>query len=54
MFGPFVGEMVGQRRSNAVAMDWTDLDDQMILALNLVTIHARATPLLWLTVSRPS
>src|SRR5271165_141462 len=35
-----------------VAMDWTDFDadDQTILALNLVTNHGRATPLLWLTV----
>ena len=33
-------------------MDWTDFDadDQTTLALNLVTNHGRATPLLWLTV----
>jgi len=33
-------------------MDWTDCDadDQTTLALNLVTNHGRATPLLWLTV----
>ena len=33
-------------------MDWTDFDgdDQATLALNLVTGHGRATPLLWLTV----
>jgi hypothetical protein len=33
-------------------MDWTDFDadDQATLALNLVTSHGRATPLLWLTV----
>jgi hypothetical protein len=52
MFGPWVAEMVGQRRSIVVAMDWTDFDadDQTTLALNLVTNHGRATPLLWLTV----
>ena len=50
--GPWVAEMVGQRRSIVVAMDWTDFDadDQTTLALNLVTNHGRATPLLWLTV----
>jgi len=33
-------------------MDWTDYDPdgQATLALNLVTTHGRATPLLWLTV----
>ena len=33
-------------------MDWTDFDadDQTTLALNLITNHGRATPLLWLTV----
>ena len=52
MFGPWVAEMIGQRRSIVVAMDWTDFnaDDQTTLALNLVTNHGRATPLLWLTV----
>src|ERR1700677_3527242 len=52
MFGPWVAEVVGQRRSIVVAMDWTDFDadDQTTLALNLVTNHGRATPLLWLTV----
>src|SRR5271154_544798 len=43
---------LGDRRSIVVAMDWTDFDadDQTTLALNLVTNHGRATPLLWLTV----
>ena len=33
-------------------MDWTafDRDGQATLALNLVTGHGRATPLLWVTV----
>src|ERR1039458_1110510 len=52
MFAPWVAEIVGQRKTIVVAMDWTDFDadDQTTLALNLVTNHGRATPLLWLTV----
>src|SRR5271166_3633584 len=52
MFAPWVAEIVGQRKTIVVAMDWTDFDadDQTTLALNLITNHGRATPLLWLTV----
>ncbi len=52
MFAPWVAEVVGQRKTIVVAMDWTDFDadDQTTLALNLITNHGRATPLLWLTV----
>ncbi len=48
MFAPWVAEVVGQRKTIVVAMDWTDFDadDQTTLALNLVTNHGRATPLL--------
>ena len=37
-----------------MAMDWTDfdVDNQATLALNLVTRHGRATPLVWLTVDK--
>ena len=54
MFGPWIAEMVGQRTAIVVAMDWTDFDadDQTTLALNLVTSHGRATPLLWLSVTK--
>jgi len=54
MFAPWVREVVGRRDEIVVAMDWTDFDadDQTTLALNLVTSHGRATPLLWLTVSK--
>jgi hypothetical protein len=47
-----VPHLVGARREIVVAMDWTDFDrdGQATLALNLVTGHGRATPLLWLTV----
>jgi len=51
-FAVWVPRMVGARRRIVVAMDWTDFDrdGQATLALNLVTTHGRATPLLWLTV----
>src|SRR4051812_18117683 len=44
--------LVGSREDIVVAMDWTDFDgdDQATLALNLVTEHGRAMPLLWLSV----
>ena len=52
LFAQWVPEAVGGRREIVVAMDWTDFDadGQATLALNLVTGHGRATPLLWLTV----
>ena len=51
-FAHWVPHLVGGRRQIVVAMDWTDFDrdGQTTLALNLVTGHGRATPLLWLTV----
>jgi hypothetical protein len=54
LFEPWIREMVGKRNAIVVAMDWTDFDadDQSTLALNLVTSHGRATPLLWLTVMK--
>jgi hypothetical protein len=56
LFAPWVREVVGQRKAIVVAMDWTDFDadnhNQARLALNLITRHGRATPLLWLTVDK--
>lgn len=54
MFGAWVTQVVGQRKAIVVAMDWTDFDadDQTTLALNLVSNHGRATPLLWLSVMK--
>ncbi len=54
LFAPWVCEVVGQRKAIVVAMDWTDFDadNQATLALNLITRHGRATPLLWLTVDK--
>ena len=52
MFAAWVPRVIGQRKAIVVAMDWTDFDadSQTTLALNLVSNHGRATPLLWLTV----
>jgi hypothetical protein len=43
--------MIGARKQIVVAMDWTefDRDGQSTLALNMVSRHGRATPLIWLT-----
>ena len=51
-FAYWVPYLIGPRKEIVVAMDWTDYDrdGQATLALNLVTRHGRATPLLWLTV----
>ena len=51
-FAHWVPHRVGSRKKIVVAMDWTDFDadGQTTLALNLVTGHGRATPLIWLTV----
>src|SRR5712691_4296323 len=52
IFAHWVPHRVGARREIVVAMDWTDFDrdGQSTLALNLVTGHGRATPLVWLSV----
>src|SRR6202165_2656218 len=51
-FARWVPHLIGRRKEIIVAMDWTDFDrdGQATLALNLVTGHGRATPLLWVTV----
>jgi len=51
-FAHWAPHLIGERKAIIVAMDWTDFDrdGQATLALNLVTKHGRATPLLWLTV----
>jgi len=51
-FAHWVPHLIGARKEIVVAMDWTDFDrdGQATLALNLVTGHGRATPLLWVTV----
>lgn len=52
LFGQWVPFVVGPRTEIVVALDWTDhdLDDHTTIALNLITSHGRATPLMWKTV----
>ena len=48
----YVPYIIGQRRVIFVALDWTSFyhDDQLTLSVNLVTKHAKATPLIWKTI----
>jgi hypothetical protein len=48
----WVPYVLAERREAVVSMDWTDFDDDdhTTLAINLITRHGRATPLLWRTV----
>lgn len=50
-FGLWVPHIIGARKEIVVALDWTnfDADGHVTLALNLVTRHGRAIPLLWRT-----
>jgi hypothetical protein len=55
-FAYWVPFVIGPRREIRVALDWTefDADDQSTIALNMITRHGRATPLLWKTVRKSS
>ena len=50
---PFI---IGARNEIMVSIDWTDFDadGQSTIAVNLITDHGRATPLLWKTVDKSS
>lgn len=52
--GEFVRMLVGARKAINVSLDWTEYDgtDQSRIAVNLITRHGRATPLLWITVTK--
>lgn len=52
MFPLWIKEMIGERRTLVIAMDWTDFDsdDQTTLVFSLISNHGRATPLLWFSV----
>lgn len=56
LFRLWVPFVLGGRREIVVALDWTehDHDDQSTIAINLVTSHGRATPLIWKTVVKSS
>lgn len=51
-FKAYVPCVVGARKSIVTTMDWTEYpgDGHSRIAINLVTKHGRATPLVWLTV----
>lgn len=53
-FDYWVPYVVSERRDIVVALDWTDFDrdKQTTIALNLLTSHGRAIPLVWRTVRK--
>jgi hypothetical protein len=53
-FASWVPFVIGPRARIRVALDWTefDHDDQSTIALNMITRHGRATPLVWKTVQK--
>lgn len=54
LFRPWATFVVGERKEIVIALDWTefDSDDHATLAGYLITNHGRATPLIWMTVSK--
>jgi hypothetical protein len=54
LFSRWVPFVVSSRPKIVVAMDWTEFadDKQSTLALNMITRHGRATPLVWMTVKQ--
>lgn len=55
-FAYWVPYVIGPRQEIRVALDWTefDRDDHSTIALNMITRHGRATPLLWKSVRKSS
>jgi hypothetical protein len=55
-FDFWVPHVVAARREIVVALDWTDFDadGHATIALNLLTDHGRAIPLIWRTVEKAS
>jgi len=53
-FSNWVSFLVQVRSQIIVSLDWTDYDkdDHCTLALNLITNHGRATPMLWKTYNK--
>ena len=54
--GVWAPYIVGVRAEIMVSMDWTDFDadGQSTIAVNMITDHGRATPILWKTVDKSS
>ncbi len=52
VFGRWVPFVVAERKDVIVTLDWTEHahDKQSTIAINMVTSHGRATPLVWRTV----
>jgi len=52
VFDRWVPFVVAERKDVVVTLDWTDhaQDKQATIAINMVTSHGRATPLVWRTV----
>ena len=53
-FEQWIPFIIGIRKEVLIAMDWTEFDgdNQSTIALNLVTTHGRATPLIWKTIDK--
>ncbi|MEO8184804.1 MAG: hypothetical protein ABI895_38845 [Deltaproteobacteria bacterium] len=51
LFPLWVRFLLSQRQEVFVALDWTDFDadGHSVIALNMITSHGRATPLMWKT-----
>lgn len=51
-FEDWVPYLIGARREVIVSIDWTEFapDGHSTIAINLITRHGRATPLVWLSV----
>jgi hypothetical protein len=51
LFPLWVKFLLSERKEVVVALDWTDYDadKQSTIALNIITSHGRATPLMWKT-----
>jgi hypothetical protein len=51
LFPLWVRFLLSQRQEVFVALDWTDFDadGHSVIALNMITSHGRATPLMWRT-----
>lgn len=54
LFAQWVPFVVAERKQVVVTIDWTDFepDDHSTVAIQLLTRHGRATPLLWKTVPK--
>ena len=52
--GTWASYIIGDSKEIIVSMDWTDFDadGQSTIAVNLLTGHGRATPILWKTVNK--